>query len=259
MKNWLRIVAGVTAIACGALLSGCAWLGFGENERPADITVEELLALRRQAADPSGEFERADSFIQRQVVTWPRFLADDEKFLLETRFLKPEHFQLTTLHENRPAAAVLFNSGKAWRVDYINRTVTQIEEPELSVLRTVFIFGVPDGDLASVFETLELTLCTVDDEDLYKLRCVPKAAEAPAFDLYIDSATYLTRMISTTARNNDADIQYVAVIDRYGNYGDVMIPDRSTIFQAGRKEQTQVVQFELNVKLNEADFLPPKF
>ncbi len=237
------------------LSAGCTLLQ-GEEERPADITVAELLARQQRATDPNHAYADAKSFIQRQIVTRPGLFYGEDKFLMETSYRKPDCFKLTTILDNQPAAEIIYNGKEAALADYRHKQVVPITGKELATLKTVFVFGTPGGDLESVFERIDLAMVTIDQVDYYKMTCVPKAEEVPVFYIYVDANSYFTKFVRTDTGGAQ---RYDAEILQYATCDDVMIAESCQITQGDVTEQTQLVRFKLDVNFPDDTFRIPKF
>ena len=264
MKTTFRTISILfTAAVLFAVSSGCSLFNDPVPvESPSDLTVEELLARREAATDPSGAYKNARTFYMRQVVTRPSegIFDSETKTVIETRFQKPEIFKMTSFAGNQPVSEVIFNGSEAVRVDLKAMTVTRITGDELDILRTSFVFGAPGSDLRSVFRDIRIVMVTIDNVDYYKLICVPALSDrVPVFEVLVDSRDFLTssfKAIGTTG--DDRSFVYEGTIDNYSNYDDVMIPDHCTMRSGRDKWNTQVVRFLLGVPFDAKTFEFPQ-
>ena len=241
------------------LFSGCANNFTITDERPSDITVEELLQRRDMAVDPSGAYKNADTFFQRQIVSRDTgsFMDSLQKAVIETRFQKPGMFKITTYRYNKPVLEVIFNGEEAVQVDYRNMTSTPITGDELDLLRTTFVFGNAGSDLRSVFNDIEISIVTIDDTEYYKLKCTSKFSDRiPVFEIFVDAQDHLTRLFRTAGSSEMPE--YIGVIEDYANYDDVLIPAKYSMVMDRERAISQIVVFSLGVKFDDNEFAFPQ-
>ena len=252
-KAMIDRLSALAAALVVALAGGCLSFDIESDEAPSDITVKELLKRMDNARDPDGIFDKAGSYVQKQIQTDQH----GEKKLCIVRYLAPDCLRSTIFYDNQPEQELILNGNSGWRVDYVKRTVTQLSAEVLSMLQTLFQLDNPDGsDYLALFEEVELTRCRIGDEDLYKLVCRPRDTKDYGFAVYVGNSSYLTRRLRIIAP--DDKVLEEAIIDRYALFEGVMMPE--TTRQIGLVESSsKVIETRLNVEMKRDDFLPPVF
>ena len=89
-------------------LCGCSSLP-RETLSPSDLTVEELEQRMAKATDPEGHYAKAQSFVMRQELTTKRFLDSPLIQMVETKYMRPDCFKITTYDDNKPSLAIISN------------------------------------------------------------------------------------------------------------------------------------------------------
>ena len=248
----------LSALAAALLLTlagGCFSFDMESDASPSDITPAELLKRMDNARDPDGIFDKAGSYVQKQIQTDRH----GEKKLCIVRYLAPDCLRSTLFYNNQPEQELILNGNSGWRADYIKRTVAQLSAEELSLLQTLFQIDNPDGsDYLALFEEVELSRCRIGDEDLYKLACRPRDRKDCGFVVYVGCSSYLMRRLRIIAPDQSDRVLAEIVIDRYALFEGVMMPE--TTRQVGLVESScKVIETRLNVEMKRDEFLPPVF
>ena len=230
-------------------MTGCLSTDDRCEEFTPDITLDELEKKMLQARDPQGVFQKAKSYVQKQVVTTGR-----QKALCEVKFLAPDRFKLVTLKDNEPETAIILNGDRAWLVNYPKRSVTPITGESLFQLQTMSRLGNPDDSYQDLFQQVVLTGCRIDDREYYKLNCTSKLPDEPPMYLYIGKNNFLLKRVRIPA-----PVNYESTIERYALYEGVMIPETTVIDNNGVRQSSKIYENKLNADLDESEFLPPVF
>ena len=236
------------ALSLVGLMSGCSMFS-AVDERPADITLEELEIKKQQAMDPQDRFKEAQSFVQREVLTISKWFFSAQ-CTVETKFKKPDRFRLTTYMEGRPLVTIIYNAGKAWQVNYQENKVEAISGSDLEQLRVVFDLNRPDSTYQSTFQSVDLTECEIDDHEYYHLHCVSGVEGMPPIDFYISKKSFMTKRLVIEGVSD-------SLIERYALEDDVIIPQEILGEQDGVTTRSKVVYYKLNAIINDNEFLPP--
>ena len=105
------------SVLAALLLCGCSSLP-KETLSPSDLTVEELEERMAKATDPEGYYAKAQSFVMRQELKTKRFLDEPLVQMVETKFMRPDFFKITTYDDNRPTIEIISNGANSWVADY---------------------------------------------------------------------------------------------------------------------------------------------
>ena len=233
---WMTCLAG----------TGCVMLDEEFDERPSDITLEQLEKRMLKARDPQGVFLKATSYLQKQVVTDAR---TGEQQICEVRYMAPDRLNMLMRKDNQPESAIIINGDSAWRVNYQERTVTPVVGTGLSQLKTMQRLGDPDDSYQDLFRKVDLSICRIGDDEYYKMVCHPKIRGSLQLILYVGRDSYLLHRIRIPALGAETRV------DRYALYEGVMIPEETI----SDRSSSRVIYNRLNLKLDEQDFLPPVF
>ena len=239
----IRILA-VAAVLCFA--AGCASLESEYDERPADISLDELERRMLRARDPNGVFLKAKSYLQKQVVTDKR---TGEQQICEVRYLAPDRLNMLMRKENQPDSAIILNGDSAWKVNYPERKVTPIVGLGLQQLKTMQRLGDPDDSYQDLFKKVDLSLCRIGEYEYYKLVCRPKLKGGYVLILYVGRDSYLLNRIRIP------ELETETRVDRYALYEGVMIAEETV----SKDHFSRVIYNRLNLEMDEQDFLPPVF
>lgn len=226
--------------------AGCVMLEEDYDERPADITLDELEKRMLRARDPNGVFLKASSYLQKQIVT---DLATGEQQICEVRYKAPDCLNMLMRKDNQPESAIIINGSSAWQVNFPERKVTPIVGTGLSQLKTMQRLGDPDDSYRDLFRRVDLSLCRLDDNEYYKMVCHPKNRGSYKLVLYVGRDSYLLHRIRIPALDSETRV------DRYALYEGVMVPEETI----SERSRSRVFYNRLNLPLEDQDFLPPVF
>ena len=242
-----RLLPVAAAALAPLLLAGC--LTPQEQELSPDITLNELEKKMLDARDPRGVFMHAKSYVQKQVVTTGR-----KEALVEVKYLAPDKYKIVTLKDNQPETAIILNGDSAWAVQYQERRVTPITGWQLSRLKNMYSLGTPDDSYQHLFAQVDLSLVKQDDQEYYKMTCIPRNREDAPISIYVGKNSFLVRRMVIPAPYN-----YQSTIERYGLYEGVMIPEETVIEQNGVRSTSKIYYTKLNAEVAPDEFLPPIF
>ena len=247
-KNFYRQMLPVFILAWIVSLvgTGCVMLDEEYDERPADISLEELEKRMLKARDPNGVFLKATSYVQKQVVTDSK---TGEQQICEIRYQAPDRLNMLMRKDNQPDSAIIINGNSAWRVNYPERSVKPIVGMGLSQLKTMQRLGDPDDSYQDLFRKVDLSLCRIGEQEYYKLVCHPKIRGSYELVLYVGRDSYLLNRIRIPLLGSETRV------DRYALYEGVMVPEETV----SERSRSRVFYNRLNLPLDEQDFLPPVF
>lgn len=226
--------------------AGCVTLEEEYDERPSDITLEQLEKRMLKARDPNGVFLKASSYLQKQVVTDTK---TGEQQICEVRYKAPDRLSMLMRKDNQPDSAIIVNGNSAWQVNYPARTVRPIVGTGLHRLKTMQRLGDPDDSYQDLFRKVDLTLCRIGESEYYKMVCHPKIRDGYKLFLYVGRDSYLLNRIRIPALGVETRV------DRYALYEGVMVPEETV----SEHSRSRVFYNRLNLELDEQDFLPPVF
>lgn len=249
IKKWMPHIP-LLSFAAMLLTAGCAGLTAPtETDVPLDITLNELEKKMQSASDPKGIFQKAKSYVQRQVITQGK-----NKTLVLVQYLAPDKYKIETLKDNQPFSSIILNGKSAWTVNYDAEKVTALTPGEVSRLRTLCDLGDPNESYQTLFASVQLSQCRIEDKEYYKMTCQSRFKGAPPLIIYVGKNSYLIREIRIPA-----PVDYQSVIKRYALYEGVMIPEETQITQNGAVHTSVIFENKLNAPLEESNFLPPVF
>ncbi len=243
----------------GLLLGGCALLDAPpeEKESTPDLTLAQLEKEMQSRRDPGDIFDKADTFVQKQIVTIRRFLGD-QQYIIEARFKRPDKFSLLTILNNRPATGLILNGNSGWLINYQQQKVEALAGTELDRMKLLYRMSNPDSSYRDMFAQVKLTLCRIGDEEFYKLHCLSHLP-GNEVDLYIGRNNFLLKRMRTRYMRGNTPVEYDSQVLRYSNFDGVLVPELTRVVQGGVEQETQVVENRLNVPLQDEEFLPPIF
>ncbi|MBQ7394037.1 MAG: hypothetical protein IJV89_06795 [Lentisphaeria bacterium] len=249
MKNifcWRMLTVLFSAWMICLAAAGCATLEEEMDERPADITLDQLEKKMLKARDPNGVFLKAKSYVQKQIVT---DIQTGEQQICEVRYLAPDRLNMLMRKDNQPDSAIIINGDSAWKVNYPERKVTPIVGMGLAQLKTMQRLGDPDDSYQDLFKKVDLSLCRIGENEYYKLVCHPKIRGSYRLILYVGRDSYLLHRIRIPALESETRV------DRYALYEGVMVPEETI----SERSRSRVFYNRLNLPIDEQVFLPPVF
>lgn len=242
------------------ILTGCV---SDETLSVADITIGELELKMEEAMDPEGAFRKADSYVQREMLK-VKGLFIDSVYQIDLKYKKPHFFKLTTLENNEPVSAVIFNAGSAWQVDYVGKHVHEITGADLVRINVLHRLTTPSEKYSKLFKNIAVYNCTIKDDptQYYKIVCNPNDKEN-TISIYVNAKDFLTRRIdadlSLVVENKKVEFEYDSFIEAYETMDNVVIPQKSTAVSSGVESTTTVFDYKLNADIPDSEFLPPVF
>jgi outer membrane lipoprotein-sorting protein len=249
-----KIVKYMSSAFCAALvLCGCASLP-DEELSPADITLAELEEKMSQATDPEGRFAQAKSFVMKQVVETKRFLDQPLVQMVETKFMRPDFFKITTYEDNQPVLSIISNGESSWVVDYNSQKVRTLDAEQLRQVKRFSDVTKPGSRLSAIFKDIRIQKCRIGDEEYYKVEC--PGDDGSMLNVYVDADTYQTSRISISAKGEST---YDSSLKGYGLYEGVRIPEETSVRTGGVEKTSRVIYCKLNSVIDPAEFRPRTF
>ena len=242
------------------LFCGCASV---ETLDQSDLTISELETRMEKAMDPEGAFRKADSYVQREMLKIEG-LFSDSIYQIDLKYKKPHFFKLTTLENNQPISAVIFNSGSAWQVDYTEKKVSEITGTDLLRVNMLHKLTSPAEKYSQLFKNIEIFRCKIKDDpaDYYKIVC-GSAKNGNVVSIYVNAGDFLPRRIladlTLVIKNRKQQFESDCRIESYELMDNVMIPQKSASVSNGVESTSTVFDYKLNVNIPDSEFLPPIF
>lgn len=247
-------------IANVLLLTGCI---SPETLEPSPLDITALEEKMEKAMDPKGAFRNANSYVQREMLKIEGLFVDSI-YQIDLKYKKPHFFKLTTLENNEPLTAVIFNAGSAWQVDYVNKNVSEITGADLVRINVLHRLTNPNEKYSRLFKSVDVFRCIInnDSNEYYKIVCYPQNQEN-SIAIYVDAKDFLPRRVvadlSLNINGKEVDFEYSSFIEAYESMDNVMIPQKSTGISEGVESTTTVFDYKLNVDIPDNEFLPPVF
>ncbi len=251
MKKWL--IGILTPVLMAAGLCGCSSLP-DEELSPSDLTVAELEQRMSGATDPEGRYAKAGSFIMRQEVVTKRWLEPDKVQMVETKFMRPDFFKLTTYDDNQPSLAIISNGENCWVADYGAKKVRVLDAKSLRQAKVMSEITKPGSRLSDIFKHITIQRCRMDGRDYYKLECWNNPDTV--LNIYVDAANYQTSRVHFSSRDG---LKYDSSLRGYGLYEGVRIPEETSFKTDGSEKISRVIYYKLDPVIDSAEFRPPVF
>ncbi|MDD5727222.1 MAG: hypothetical protein PHV59_01540 [Victivallales bacterium] len=253
MKNCLCSVLVLSAVGifisvCG---SGCQFFA-EQEERPANISLDVLQAKMNKAMDPDGVYRDSKSYVQKQMLMEKKDWEDEKNYIIEIKYKRPDKMLMTTKKDNLPDTSIIINGRNAWIVYHKDKKRVNIQGKKLAQMKMLFALGRPGSTLKEIFKNVKLTEVVIDDYPYYKLECISKYKDMAPFIIYVGQNNFLTKRIEIPPN-------VTSVIDKYGLYDGVIIPEQTSEFVGDSKKQYKLIMYKLNVNINDEEFLPPVF
>lgn len=248
----MKIVYALSVLAA-LLLCGCSSLP-KETLSPSDLTVAELEERMAKATDPEGYYAKAQSFVMRQELKTKRFLDEPLVQMVETKFMRPDFFKITTYDDNRPTIAIISNGANSWVADYNAEKIRVLDADALRQIKRLGEITRPGSRLSQIFPDIKVSKCRIGDELYYKLSCPNE--KGLSLNIYVDADTYQTERITIA---EGGSVTYDSSLKGYGLYEGVRIPEETAVTAAGVENTSHVIYYKLNPVIDPAEFRPPVF
>jgi len=237
------------------MMAGCLSFEAESDHMDSDISLQELLKREEAARDPGNVFRRADSDVQKQILTDQ----NGRKKICIVRFLAPDCLRTTLYNDNKQEQETILNGNSGWQVDHVKRSVTPLSQEFASRLRLFYQLNETSSNAyGKLFEKIDISRCRIGEENVYKLVCHPFRDDQFGFIEYIGESSFLPRRMRITAPGDPDQVLVEIIIDRYALFEGVMVPEQ--IRRTGMvKNSSRVIEHHLNVPMKRTDFLPPVF
>ena len=246
MKN-LRIAALLFSMLVIVLGSGC--MSDGE---PANISLSILQMKMHKAMDPDGLYRKSKSYVQKQMKVVKGGWGSEKGYIVEIKYKRPDKMLMVVKEDNVPTTAIIFNGQNAWIVDYKNKDRKLIKGENLERLKVLFALGRPGSRYQDIFKEVKLFETELDGQEYYKIKCISKFKDQEPLIIYVGKNNFLTKRI-------DIPPHVTSVIDQYGLYDGVIIPEQTSEFSNGNETRYKLIMYKLNVEIDDNEFFPPTF
>ena len=250
MRSWTGYVAAAFLLA----LCGCSTLPDEELSPATDMTIGELEKRMAQATDPEGRYAQSRSFVMKQVVETKRFLDTPQEQMVETKFMRPAFFKITTYDDNQPAVAIISNGENSWIADYNAGKVRMLDADALRKVKRFNDITRPGSKLSEVFKDIRIFNCRIGGEDYYKIEC--PGEDGQGLNVYVDADSCQITRISVS---DNGKVIYDSSLKGYGLYEGVRIPEETTVRSDGVEKTSRVIYYKLNPVIDISAFRPPVF
>ena len=250
MRSWTGYLTAAFLLA----LCGCSTLPDETLSPATDMTIAELEKRMAKATDPEGRYAQSRSFVMKQVVETKRFLDQPLVQMVETKFMRPAFFKITTYDDNRPSVAIISNGENTWLADYNAGKVKALDDVALRKVKRLNDITKPGSKLSEVFKDIRIFNCRIGDADYYKIECPGEAGEG--LNVYVDADSCQITRISVS---ENGKVIYDSSLKEYGLYEGVRIPEETTIRSGGVEQTTRVIYYKLNPVIDPSEFRPPVF
>ncbi|MDD4180108.1 MAG: hypothetical protein PHE87_00595 [Victivallaceae bacterium] len=247
-----RFFSAVFLIALTVAFTGCSVFQRYE-EYPSDLTIEDLEKKMQKSSDPDGVFKSAQSYIQKQILTTKGIFFDDQ-YLVEVKYKRPDMFKTTTFKDNQPFSTFMFNGQKAWIINHAKKQTTELTGDSLIRMRNMSTLLMPDSTFSQSFDNLKLTQMRRDGVEYYKI--VGSNSGREPITIYVNKFTLLPKWLETREAIGSQKVDYVATMDSYAFYDQVMIANQSSVKVNTMNQISKVILFRLNVELDNSEFQP---
>ncbi|MBP5532141.1 MAG: hypothetical protein J6Y54_08975 [Lentisphaeria bacterium] len=237
-----------------ALLTLCGCSLDREELASADISLESLENSMTEATDPHGRYREAKTFVMKQEVETKRSFGDPLVQMVETKFMRPAYFKITTYDDNQPQLAIISNGESSWVADYKAKKVKKLEDEELRQVKKLSEISSPGGKLSEVFENVSAYSCRIGEDRFYKIVCPGK--KGTVLNAYVGADS---RQIERITLVRDGAVVYDSSLRGYGLYEGVRIPEETLVRAGGVEKVFKVIYCKLNTPLELSEFRPPVF
>ena len=189
----IKILSALFTLAALMVLCGCSSLP-DETLSPSDLKIDELEQRMAKATDPEGHYAKAQSFVMRQELTTKRFLDTPLVQMVETKFMRPDSFKITTYDDNKPALAIISNGTNSWVADYNAEKIRVLDADALRQIKRLGEITRPGSKLSQIFDNIKVDKCRIGDELYYKVSC--QSEKNLALNIYVDADSYQTERIT---------------------------------------------------------------
>lgn len=251
--NIRKFLLYIAAIPAAAVVSGCS--SVGETLSAADISLDELQSRKDIASDPEGRFARSQSYVMRQEISDEGIFGVPDKKIVELKYKRPNKIKSTIYSEGEPLNGYIINGDSAWTIDYKSRKVYPIPLQHMEQLKTLTRLNTPSSKIKDVFKNVRLEYCSTGEGNYYKLTCSNN--ENNIFEIYIDAKSYLTGRVRTTLLLPQGTVKSDSVMKSYSLYEGVRIADEATSRSGDTSQIQKVVDYKLDVPLEDEEFKPP--
>lgn len=250
---WKNLFLSAAAMFAAVFFSGCATTP-EEVPMPLDITMSELEKKMLTARDPDRVFARAESYVQKLIVT-----VGSKKYMMELKFATPDRFRINTLLDNKLITSLILNGNAGWLVDYQNQKITSISGRKLEQMQILYALSNPGNSYRRIFRQVALTLVKIKDQEYYLLTCYSRQPDQPPLKMYIGKDNFMLKRMHTAFMDGDKMSEYDSQVEKYTLSEGVMIPEIVKSTSGGIKQSTEVVYNKLNAVIPESEFYPPVF
>ena len=231
------------------VISGSGCMSDGE---PANISLSILQMKMQKAMDPDGLFRKSKSYVQKQMLIVKEGWSDEKGYIVEIKYKRPDKMLMVKKEDNIPVMSIIFNGKNAWIVNYQKKERTLIKGEQLERMKVLFALGQPGSKYQDIFEDVKLFKATLDGQPYYKLKCISKFKDQEPLIIYVGRDNFLTKRI-------DIPPYVTSVIDKYGLYDGVIIPEQTSEIANGSESTYKLIMYKLNVDIDDNEFFPPNF
>jgi len=250
MKKYIKYGAALLALAA---LCGCSSLS-NEELMPSDISLEELEKRMEEATDPNGRYRDARSFVMKQVVETKRVFDPPQVQMVETKYMRPGFFKVTTYEDNQPRIAVISNGECSWTVDYEAKKVKMLDAEKFRQVKKFSDITSPGSKLSGIFSNITVQMCRIGDKSFYKVACPD--GNGPTLNAYVGADSCQIERITIV---KDGEIVYDSSLKDYGLYEGVRIPEETVVRSGDSEKVFKVIYCKLNSPIELSEFRPPAF
>lgn len=245
------------AAAAVLALTGCA--SVKEVESPSNITLETLESKMNRAVDPDNKYDKAKSFVQRQIFVTEHFMDDPEEKIVETKFQDPANLRVASYIDNTEENALIYNGKAGWYVDYNKKKVIDITGETLDRLQIVSVMASPQSKYSAVFHDIKITDVEIGEDQFIKIDCRRNAGDLSHFEIYVNPQTYLISRIKITLVSDGNTYVNDTVINKYTVCDGVKVAADASVNDNGVTQQVRSIYYKLDPVFKDSEFLPPGF
>jgi hypothetical protein len=242
-----RIATLIISVLCAAFISGCM-----SDGAPANISLSVLQLKMQKAMDPDGRYRKSKSYVQKQILMVKEDWESEKSYIVEVKYKRPDKLLMTIKEDNIATTSIIFNGQNAWVVNYNEKRRTLISGVQLEKMKVLFALGRPGSTYQEIFKEVKLFETDLDGQPYYKLKCISKFKDQEPLIVYVGKHNFLTKRI-------DIPPSVTSVIDQYGLYDGVIIPEETSEILDGRTKRYKLIMYKLNVNIDDNEFFPPVF
>ncbi len=221
-----------------------------------DNAVNVLLAKIKKADDPEGVKATIKTQIQKVETIF-----SGQKISTITIDKFPNKTRIDVNMPGVMTSTTCYNGKTAWEISPATG-VREIKGKELDSIKLDMVRRIPSVNQRDVFEKIVVAdkLETIGEFKCYKMTCTPKKEfnSTTPIVLYYDKEKLLLRKMNIVVDSKMGPMKMELTLEDYKKVNKMWVSMLSTIDQMGMKLKVKVLEYKINVKVDDSIFEKPK-